>query len=359
MKMKHRVSLISLACLAAVQLAHAAPRYDQTGSFYIPMSVGQYFPASSFNERSSITGGIGLGYNINNYFAVQTNFFGFMPVNKTSGNTITGYNWDLEGRVNLANSSPFMPYVLLGAGALKNTNTQVALDYGVGVDYLLGQNLSFGVSWRQAYQFVGSKANNFALANVTWTFGSPAPAPVQAQQVVTSKVIIVAIPPSPPTQQAMLLKAQTALKPILPNGVHLCKGNVAGNEAGCVTFNGNIMTMHLNVRFMQNKSTIQGQYSTPIQSVGNFMHAYPNTKATLYGYASSEGPAAFNQKLSMQRAVQVKNYLVNTSHVNSSRISITAMGAKNPIMSNKTAAGRQANRRVETEIPVPSELIDP
>ena len=353
MRMKHRLSLISLACLASAQLVHAAPRYDQSGTFYIPISVGQYFPDSSFNEHSSFTGGIGLGYNINNYFAVQTNIFGFAPVNKTSGNTVTGYNWDLEGRLNLANSSPIMPYVVLGAGALKNTNTQVALDYGVGVDYLVAQNLSFGVSFRQAYQFVGSKANNFGLANVTWTFGNP-PA-VESAVVASSTVVVVA----QPTQQAMLQRAQTTLKPILPNGVYLCKGNIAGNEAGCVTFNGNIMTMHLNVRFLQNKSAIQSKYGTPIQSVGNFMHAYPSTKAVLYGYASSEGPAAFNQQLSMKRAVQVKGYLVNTSHINSSRITVVAMGTKNPIDSNKTEAGREANRRVETEIPVPAELVNP
>ncbi len=350
MKMKHRLSLISVVCLAATQLAHAAPRYDQAGTFYIPLSVGQYFPDSSFNERSSFTGAIGLGYNINNYFAVQTNMFAFAPVNKTTGDTESGYNWDLEGRANLANSSPFMPYVVLGAGALKNVNAQVALDYGVGVDYLLGYNLSIGLSWRQAYEFVGSHANNFALANVTWTFGN-APVVAAPAPVVTSAVVVV------PTQQSMLQKAQTTLKPILPNGVHLCKGNVAGDEAGCVTFNGNIMTMHLNVRFLQGKSAVQNGYGTPIQSVGNFMAAYPNTNATLYGYASSEGRAAFNQKLSVQRAAQVKSYLVKTSHIDASRITVVGMGTKNPLMSNKTAAGRAENRRVETEIPVPAQLV--
>ncbi len=349
MKMTHRLSLISVACLAAAQLAHAAPRYDQTGSFYVPLSIGQYFPASSFNEKSSLTGGIGLGYNINNYFAVQTNLFGFAPTNRATNNNVSGYNWDLEGRANLANSSRFMPYVVLGAGALKNTNTQIALDYGVGVDYLLGHNLSFGVSFREAYQFVGSKANNFGLANLTWTFGN-APAPVAAPAPVVTNTVVV-------TQQTMLQKAQTSLKPILPGGVYLCKGNIAGNEAGCVTFNGNVMTMHLNVRFLQNKSAIQSQYGTPIASVGKFMQAYPDTKATLYGYASSEGPAAFNQKLSAQRAMQVKGYLVHTSHISASRISVVGMGTKNPIASNKTAAGRAENRRVETEIPVPARLV--
>jgi OOP family OmpA-OmpF porin len=350
MKMKHRLSLISLACLAAAQLAHAAPRYDQSGSFYVPLSVGQYFPGSSLNEKSGFTGGIGLGYNINNYFAAQTNIFAFGPENKSTNQSVAGYNWDLEGRANLANSSAFLPYAVLGAGVLKNENSQFALDYGVGVDYLLSRHLSIGLSWRQAYEFVGATANNFGLFNLTWTFGNAVP--VAAPAPVVSTAVVVA-----PTQASMLQKAQITLKPILPNGVYLCKGNIAGNEAGCVTFNGNIMTMHLNVRFLQNKAAIQDQYGTPIASVGKFMNAYPNTKATLYGYASSEGPAAFNQQLSVKRAGQVKNYLVNTSHISPSRISVVGMGTQNPIMSNKTAAGRAANRRVETEIPVPAQLV--
>ena len=69
--------------------------------------------------------------------------------------------------------------------------------------------------------------------------------------------------------------------------------------------------------------------------------------ATLNGYASSEGTAAYNMKLSKDRANSVKTYLVN-SGVNSSQVMTKGNGEANPIASNDTEEGRIQNRRVET-----------
>jgi OOP family OmpA-OmpF porin len=70
-------------------------------------------------------------------------------------------------------------------------------------------------------------------------------------------------------------------------------------------------------------------------------------KVTVNGYASSEGTAAYNMKLSKDRANSVKTYLVN-SGVNASQVSTKGMGEANPIASNDTEEGRIQNRRVES-----------
>ncbi|MCD0487093.1 OmpA family protein [Pedobacter sp. MC2016-14] len=70
-------------------------------------------------------------------------------------------------------------------------------------------------------------------------------------------------------------------------------------------------------------------------------------KVTLKGYASSEGTAAYNLKLSKDRANSVKTYLVN-SGVSSSQVSAKGLGEANPIASNDTEEGRIQNRRVES-----------
>ncbi|MCZ4223752.1 OmpA family protein [Pedobacter rhodius] len=70
-------------------------------------------------------------------------------------------------------------------------------------------------------------------------------------------------------------------------------------------------------------------------------------KVTLNGYASSEGTAAYNLKLSKDRANSVKTYLVN-SGVNASQVATKGNGEANPIASNDTEEGRIQNRRVET-----------
>jgi OmpA-OmpF porin, OOP family len=67
---------------------------------------------------------------------------------------------------------------------------------------------------------------------------------------------------------------------------------------------------------------------------------------TLAGYASSEGTAAHNMRLSRDRANSVKTYLVN-SGVDAKRLKIKAYGETHPIADNSTEEGRIANRRVE------------
>ena len=70
-------------------------------------------------------------------------------------------------------------------------------------------------------------------------------------------------------------------------------------------------------------------------------------KVTTKGYASSEGTAAYNMKLSKDRANSVKTYLVN-SGVSASSVATKGFGEAKPIASNDTEEGRIQNRRVET-----------
>ncbi|WP_113660800.1 OmpA family protein [Pedobacter nanyangensis] len=70
-------------------------------------------------------------------------------------------------------------------------------------------------------------------------------------------------------------------------------------------------------------------------------------KVTVAGHASSEGTAAYNMKLSKDRANSVKTYLVN-SGVNASNVVVKGYGESRPIASNDTEEGRIQNRRVES-----------
>ncbi len=70
-------------------------------------------------------------------------------------------------------------------------------------------------------------------------------------------------------------------------------------------------------------------------------------KVTVNGHASSEGTAAYNLKLSKDRANSVKTYLVN-SGVSASSVATKGFGETKPIASNDTEEGRIQNRRVET-----------
>lgn len=67
------------------------------------------------------------------------------------------------------------------------------------------------------------------------------------------------------------------------------------------------------------------------------------------GHTDSVGSAKLNEKLSMKRAEAVKSYLVSKG-ADARRIHTVGKGEAQPVASNKTAAGRAKNRRVEIEI---------
>jgi OOP family OmpA-OmpF porin len=71
-----------------------------------------------------------------------------------------------------------------------------------------------------------------------------------------------------------------------------------------------------------------------------------NFNLKLAGFTDNLGVPAKNLKLSKNRADAIKNYLV-TQGANPLRIEAAGYGVAHPIASNKTAAGRARNRRVE------------
>lgn len=70
---------------------------------------------------------------------------------------------------------------------------------------------------------------------------------------------------------------------------------------------------------------------------------------SLRGHADSIGGYKYNWVLSDSRAIHVKEYLVSKG-VKQERIVTTPYGFTVPIASNKTASGRQKNRRVEISL---------
>ncbi|HEX7368998.1 MAG TPA: OmpA family protein [Rhodanobacteraceae bacterium] len=87
-----------------------------------------------------------------------------------------------------------------------------------------------------------------------------------------------------------------------------------------------------------------------LDQAADTLNRYPNVKIEIDGYTDSKGTEAYNQKLSERRANIVDQYL--TSHgIDASRITaVKGFGENDPVDTNKTAAGRQRNRRVEFKV---------
>lgn len=86
------------------------------------------------------------------------------------------------------------------------------------------------------------------------------------------------------------------------------------------------MSMEPVVSFRQGKDIVDAQQLSNIENIANYMKKYPEVKLDVKGYASPEGNAQFNQKLSERRANTVKEILVNRYGIEADRITATGMG---------------------------------
>ncbi|MDA8122773.1 MAG: OmpA family protein [Deltaproteobacteria bacterium] len=103
----------------------------------------------------------------------------------------------------------------------------------------------------------------------------------------------------------------------------------------------------LNVQFDTDKADIKAMYNDDIARVADYLKKYPETTVTIEGNTDSVGGKNYNQKLSERRADSVKKYLVEKLGADASKISTVGYGLTKPVADNKTAEGRQKNRRVD------------
>jgi outer membrane protein OmpA-like peptidoglycan-associated protein len=100
------------------------------------------------------------------------------------------------------------------------------------------------------------------------------------------------------------------------------------------------------VLFDSGKHTLRPLAREKLAKISGIVLAYPGLKLQAEGHTDSVGSDAFNQKLSEKRAASVQDYLVNQS-VPADAITSVGLGKNDPVADNKTAKGRQQNRRVE------------
>ena len=86
-----------------------------------------------------------------------------------------------------------------------------------------------------------------------------------------------------------------------------------------------------------------------LEMVKELLDKYPKTSITIEGHASSEGSSNYNQKLSEQRAITTKEYLISKS-IDAKRLNIIGYGESQTIGDNKTAKGRADSRRVKFKL---------
>jgi outer membrane protein OmpA-like peptidoglycan-associated protein len=106
------------------------------------------------------------------------------------------------------------------------------------------------------------------------------------------------------------------------------------------------ITMTNQTAFETDSSAIKSGFNTTMDKVADVVVRYGKTSLTVVGHTDNVGSNDYNQKLSERRAHSVAQYL-ESRRVDGMRLALSGKGETQPISSNASEAGRQANRRVE------------
>lgn len=114
------------------------------------------------------------------------------------------------------------------------------------------------------------------------------------------------------------------------------------------TERGMVMTLG-DVLFDINEAQLKPAGERTVNRLAEFMKEFENYRVRVQGYTDSIGEADYNQMLSLERAESVRAELLSAG-IAPNRILVQGFGEQYSKASNRTAAGRQENRRVEIVI---------
>ncbi|MDO5443679.1 MAG: OmpA family protein [Bacteroidia bacterium] len=116
------------------------------------------------------------------------------------------------------------------------------------------------------------------------------------------------------------------------------------------------VTFDSGILFATNKANLNDASKNNLSKFAAQMQDLPETDITILGHTDNTGSAAVNEKLSLQRAQSVEDYL-KVCGISTSRMTAEGRSFNEPVASNDTAEGRAQNRRVEVYITANENMI--
>ena len=101
-----------------------------------------------------------------------------------------------------------------------------------------------------------------------------------------------------------------------------------------------------NINFDFDRSDVGPDAAAKLEGVRGVLAANPDLLVRVVGHADATGTDEYNLALSLRRAESVREHLAE-SGISMTRMNASGKGESEPLVSNKTPAGRAVNRRVE------------
>jgi OOP family OmpA-OmpF porin len=258
--------------------------------------------------------------------------------------------------------TPFVPYIGIGIGAARasldslsvagaplssSSDIEFAYQPMIGVRYHVTDNLAVGVEYRyfamvsptfrdsSGAPFQGRIESHNVLANLSYFFGAPPPAPVSA----TPAAAPVPVMPNPQAG----LQVNPSAGPGVPPAVYAADVQQPNPAAGPPT-----QTFIVYFDLAQATMSSEGR-----RVADGAVAAFKNSKAThiaIAGFTDTSGAAGANEVLSRRRADTVRDYLI-AQGVPRKDMAVSWHGESDPAVTTPNDKVEARNRRVEINIP--------
>jgi len=349
--------------LVALSLIGSTPAMAQESGWYAGFNVGKTkakidderitkgivgagFVLTSIHDDDDGTGfKVFGGYQFNKYFAFEGGYFDLgklgydavvVPTGTLNGQIkVKGFNFDAVlnlpftekfsafGRVGVTNAEAKDSFQGTGAVVVLDPNpreraTNAKFGAGLQYDFTKSFGMRAEVERYRINDAVGNKGDiDLVSLGMLFRFGRKAPAPVAytpapeptvyAPEPYIAPIPVVVAPPAVRTQRYCTI---------------------------------------LDLTFEINRGKIEREDMEQLAVVGTFLTKYPGTTAVIEGHTDNIGTEEHNMRLSQERAESVVSYLVETVHVDRSRLSAVGYGWTRPIADNATEEGKRQNRRI-------------
>lgn len=318
----------------------AAQAQEINPSWYIQPSVLAVKPDTDFTpDKTGYGAGLKFGKPINENWDVQ---FGYTyGRSRENGNRYQQETLGVDA-LYLFSRKSFRPFLLVGAGAQRDKqNTLVApddarktspyLSVGAGFQSQLSDQWSFQADVRDVHGFLrgdtfpqASSDNIYVTVGFNFAFSKPpvAAAPAPVEPAPAPEPVAAVAPPPPPPPPARFEKT----------------------------------TLSSTELFAFDSAKLNPNQPKLDEIAGALNSAPDINNVVITGYADRLGSAKYNQKLSEERAVSVKTYLVNKG-IDGSRLNTVGKGEANPVVECTDKKMKrpalikclEPNRRVEVE----------